>query len=341
MASVTFGDITGIQLRSFPVSMTFDVAVTDVTEEDIGLQSYTGQGITGVNLAISGAGTDYALAVTLPVNAAGSFNIFFASTVIPDGSATPEGVMGNDVTVFYDTRTSLAVTFGTVSVMENVYSFSLSTPDTIIIPEQTILQLSHVSGDAIDGIDYNIIGTSSDGHTAQIFIPINRFGTIEVNAVGSVYSLTQAKHVPVTGTAFQMMYNTYRIAIGEFDLPIAIPGEIYDAKFPFNAVVEGIHQNNAQIIIHEIGREFGSATAYKWVGTGEPDLAVDIRGTDPPPASDWAPLQSPPGGHQGAWYGEALQYLLMRYANVGMDFTGQPFKRYLNTLTEPIRNRGS
>lgn len=345
MPNATIQDLMATQIGNFSLEVTFGVAVSGFEKTDVNLRALTGNGITGVDFSISGVEpvASFMLMFTLPATAEGSFEISITGMVTPEGGSTPEAVMAASVVVVYDTTTNVTATFGTVEYREgNVIAVPVTFGESVIAPK-TAFTATRVTGDALTGITYVIRGEGTD-FELEFTIPPDREGSFSVSANGYVLKTATSVWDNVIITPITVVYNSIVISVVDFDLPIAIPNESYDAKYAFSAVVEGIHQNNAQTVIKEVLGQFGTATAYKWIGANPPtdtEFKADIRNTDPPPPSDWAELTAPPGGHMGPWYEEPLQYLLIRYDNVDPGLEGEEFARYLDTTKEMIRNRGT
>lgn len=348
MANAAITAPMGVQPGNFDVMAVFDDVVTNFEADDITITAVSGNGITGVTFSVTGSGTNYTIQFQLPFDVMGSFSIAITGSVLVDGETMEETVMASPPTVAYDNRSTVNATWGTVIHRpEGVRVPVLFPMDVCLVQRANVdLQVVNPTYPAVatnnDEFDISVEQDSMSAATwyIDVDIPPNEAGSFDLDIVRRVLVCPDVLD-DVTITALRVDYNTIEIAIMDFDLPTAVPGEIYDQKFAFNTIVQGIHQNNAQLVIREEGGQFGSALAYRWIGTGTPTLETDIRGTDPPPATDWELLLAPPGGHLGPWYGGVeLQYLLMRYPLPVPDGASGVFNRLLDVIHEDSKIRG-
>ena len=312
MANATLTAPSTTQTGAFTVLIAFDVTLTGFTETDVTLRGLTQNGTTGVTFAVGGTepNANFTLTFTVPTHKEGSFEISVTGMVTPQGSHTPEAVTSNKVIVFYDTTANVAATFGTPVYRDGgVIAVPVTFAESVIAPAKTVFPIAHVSGDALEGIAYYLLG-SGTAHELLFVVPPDRRGRFRVSADGYVLKTVTQVWDNIIATAVTVAYDTTVPEIVDFDVP---PGYTYRQPFrvrvALNTPVTGWHQNNTltEIWVEE-GAQIGTPTAYKWVGSTPPDIHAALPETLP---TDWQQLTAPPGGHSGAWHGEAGQYFLI------------------------------
>lgn len=331
MANATIQSLTETQTGNFTIEVSFDTAVSGLEKTDFDLRGLTENGATGVDFSISGVEPtiSFMLMFTLPTTAEGSFEISITGMVTPEGESTPEAVMATPVIIYYDTTVDVTATFGAVTYPAGgVISVAVTFGESVIATK-SVFALTLVTRDMMDypdddtslaGIEYVLLGEGTD-YELIFDVPPDRVGAFELSGRGDVFKTATGvwENVVITPSG-AIPYNTLVPGMINYYGPRLVAGEIYDIKFEFNCVVEGFHQEIRRVI-HEFGAMLPTPVAYKWVGDTEmpprtPTLTDDIRGTDPPPTTDWVELQSPPMDHPEEWYGESLKYLLLRYSSV-------------------------
>lgn len=212
-------------------------------------------------------------------------------------------------------------TFGTVAYRDGgILVIPVTFAENVIAAAKTIFPITHISGDALAGLDYYLIGKDTDFEII-VTVPPDRSGSFQISANGDVL-LSTGSWDTVAATALTVTYNTTVPRLVDFDVPGTYAfGENFDVRLAFNTIVSGWHANNSftEIWIEE-GARLGTPTPYKWTGTSPPDFTTavpdDLTGTD------WQALATPPPGHQGEFHGEEAQYFLMRIEVTNADATG-------------------
>lgn len=263
------------------------------------------------------------LMFTLPSNAEGSFEISITGMVTPQGRSRPEAVMSNTVVVHYDTTGNVTVTFGTVEYRDaGEIAVPVTFGEAVVANAKTVFAVTHVSGDALAGIEYYLLGENT-AYELVFSVPPDRSGSFRISGNGDVLKVATGLWDNISETTdLTVAYNTTVPTIIGFDIPeIYAFGENFDIRVAFNTIVSGWHANNSftEIWIEE-GARLGTPTPYKWTGTSPPDFTTavpdDLTGTD------WQALTTPPPGHQGEWHGEDAQFFLMRIEVTNPDATG-------------------
>ena len=319
MANATITPPSGTQTSNFDVDVSFGTPINGLDKTDMNLRALTENGITGVDFSISGTQpiANFVLMFTLPSNAQGSFEISITGMVTPQGGSTPEAVMSNSVVVHYDTTGNVTATFGTINYRENgVVAIPITFSENIIVPPKTVFNVTHVSGDSLEGIRYVIRG-KDDAYELVFTVPPDRVGRFQISGEGNVLKTSTSEFDNVTVAApVVVAYNTSAPEIVDFDIPETYAfGENFDVRVAFRTVVSGWHANNSftEIWIEE-GARLGTPTPYKWTGATPSNLRSFLQEALPDDltGTDWQPLSTPPAGHAGEWHGEEGEIFLMR-----------------------------
>ena len=346
MANATITAPAATQTTNFGVTVVFDTSVTGFDQTDVDLRTLTGNGATNIIFSISGTEpTDtFTLMFVLPAAAEGSFEISITGMVTPEGGSTPEGIMANTAVVSYDTTTSQGATFGTAVYPgeEGIIAIPVTFAEAILSPDESIINLSHISGDELDGTEMRLAGEDAN-YEIIVQPPLDREGSFSVGISGRVFIIATEMWDSVTVAPLTVPYNNIIPDVKDNYIPEYEPQERLDAKFAFIIPVQGIHANNAQDVI-KTSQPIGTGTPYKWTGT-EPTNQMEIQDLleaeepDDLSTTDWEVLQPRPMNHMGPWYGEELQYLLMRYDPVPADLEGI-VNFVFDGAPEGVRNKG-
>ena len=232
-------------------------------------------------------------------------------------------------------------TFGTVAYRDGgILVIPVTFAENVIAAAKTIFPITHISGDALAGLDYYLIGKDTDFEII-VTVPPDRNGSFQISANGDVL-LSTGSWDTVVATALTVTYNTTVPRLVDFDVPGTYAfGENFDVRLAFNTIVSGWHANNSftEIWIEE-GARLGTPTPYKWTGATPSNLRSFLQ--EPLPddltGTDWQPLSEPPGGHKGEWHGEEGQIFLMRIEVTNADAVGiaQFTLRPNNSLRGPV-----
>ena len=228
-------------------------------------------------------------------------------------------------------------TFGTVVYRDGGrIAVPVTFAENVSAPSKTVFQIARVSGAALMGIEYYLLGKGT-AFELIFEVPPDRNGVFRVSAVGEVLKASGTwDAVTATATAKDVAYSTVVPEIVDYDIPANyVFGEKFYVLVAFNTPVTGWHLNNTltEIWIEE-GARIGTPTPYKWVGTDPPNIHATVP--DPLP-SDWQRLASPPGGHTGEWHGEEGTYFLMDWlVSEGVSGTFNLTLRPNNVLRGPV-----
>ena len=334
MANATISAPAQTQRGNFNLGVSFDAIIMGLEKADFTLRAITENGITGIDFSIVGTEptANFNLPFTVPSNVEGSLEVSITGMVTRQGSSTPEAVMSNRVTVYYDTTSDVTVTFGTVEYRDGGgIAVPVTFGEAVIAPSKSIFQLRKVSGDELTGVEYVLLG-SGTVFELVFTIPADRSGSFRIAAEGDVLKSATGVWDNVIATPMTINYSTVVPRIVDWDIPATYtPEQKFDVKFAFNVVVTGLHLNNVQDVFLLEGAYLGTPDAYKWIGSGEPNLQANVPDTIP--TTDWELLAAPPPGDPTPgmngfnddgmqWHGVELQYLLVRFANISTGITG-------------------
>ena len=214
-------------------------------------------------------------------------------------------------------------TFGTVEYRDNgVIAVPITFAENVVA-EKSIVVFSRVSGDALVGLEYRLVGEDTDFELI-VAVPRDRSGSFSVDLAGSVFKRTDSTWDTVSATAVTVSYDTRIPFIKEYDVPATYtPEAIFDVKIAFSTIITGLHLNNVQdvFILEGAANVMGTPTPYKWTGATPPNLQdaapSDLSGTD------WERLAAPPAGNptpgmndfddDGQWHGETGQFFMVRW----------------------------
>ena len=164
-------------------------------------------------------------------------------------------------------------TFGTVEYRDGgIVALPLTFAENVIVPSKTVLEITHVSGDALAGITYYLVGENTD-YEAVFKIPQDRSGSFRISANGDVLKTATGVWDNVIASALVVSYDTSAPRIVDFDVPADYtPGEHFDVKIAYNTLVTGFSDNNVQdLFILGRSREYDGYTHTLQVDRGETD----------------------------------------------------------------------
>lgn len=300
------------QTGAFNIPVVFTESVTGFEKADVSLTALTGNGVTGVNFTMTGSGTAYTLAFTVPTNAQGGFQIEIPGSVTVSGENSPKAVTVTPVTVYYDTTSNVIIAQGFGEPQYNdageiVVPFTFS--ENVVAPFKSVFPVTWVSGDPVEAIAYSIIGENT-AYELVFTVPPNRSGRFRISAVGDVFKLASREWDNVVATPKVVAYATTVPELIDWEVPAAYArNQKFRILLAFNTVVTGWHLNNTltEVWIEE-GAYIGTPTPYKWIGNPPPDIHAEVPDTLP---NDWQQLAAPPDAHSGEWHGESGQYFLI------------------------------
>ena len=219
---------------------------------------------------------------------------------------------------------NVTATFGTVEYREGGIIVAPVTFGEHVVASKTVFAVTHVSGDALAGIAYHLLGENT-AYELVFEVPPDRSGRFRISADGDVLLATGSWDT-VVATALDVSYDTSAPRIVDFDVPANYDlNSPVDIRVAYNTTVTGWDANNTITnpgIFELEGANLGTPSAYKWVGSSPPDfdeaVPADLTGTD------WQTLATPPGGpptaanhfdDAGVWHGESGQFFLIRFSD--------------------------
>ena len=222
-------------------------------------------------------------------------------------------------------------TLGTVDYRDGgILALPVTFAANVIAPSKSIFDITYVSGDSLQGIDYRLVRENT-AYALVFKVPPDRRGSFRVAANGDVL-LATGIYENVVATPVTVAYNTIVPRIVDFDIPADYtPGEFFDVRIAYNVRVTGLSDNNVQevFILEGAANTMGTPTPYKWTGTPPPDSELrDFLQKELPDdltETDWQQLQSPPASvpttaendfdENGFWHGAVNegQYFLVRW----------------------------
>ena len=242
-------------------------------------------------------------------------------------------------------------TFGTVEYREGgILAVPITFAENVIAASKTVFAVTYLSGSALQGIEYVLLGSGTD-YELVFTVPPDRSGSFRVSADGDVLKASGAWDTVVV-TAITVDYSTVGPRIIDAKMPphgVSNLGSPADVLVAYNTVVTGWNVNNTitkdgaalGFPIFEIGgAEVGQASPYKWIGSDDPDFETlysqlpnlrDGNGRYDADANNaallnlgWQILASPPGGSptpgtnnfdaEGQWHGESGKFFLIRFS---------------------------
>ena len=201
----------GTQSGNFNVTVTFASAVEDFAAADITLTAVSGNGTTGVTFQVPGSGATYAtynVPFQLPKDTAGSLRISITGQVTVTESGVSESVTAMARKVVYDTKPNVTEVCGDAEYRDDgtiVQPIKFS--EKVIVPSKSVFDLARVSGDALDGIIWYIVGENTDFEIV-FAIPSGRRGSFLVRPVGNAFKVSTQVWAIVEGDPKLIPYNT-------------------------------------------------------------------------------------------------------------------------------------
>ena len=196
------------QSGNFNVTITFASAVTDFTRADIARTAVSGNGITGVDWDVTGSGATYNVPFELPEKVEGSFRMSITGQVMVDGESQPQSVTATARTVTYDNKPNVTETCGDAEYREDgVIVQPITFDEAVIVTSKAVFDLSKISGDDLDGIDWYIVGEGTKFD--MVFdIPSGRRGSFSMRPVGTALKVSTQVWAVVEGAPKLIPYNT-------------------------------------------------------------------------------------------------------------------------------------
>ena len=283
MATARLMSPDGTQTGAFIATVALDVRVTDVDKPDFNLRAITENGIAGVDFTIANPEPNdrFNLAFTLPADREGSFELSMTGMVTREGGSSPEAVTSNTLRIVYDTTANVAATFGTPDYQENgviVVPITFAEP---VIASKTVFQ---VSGDALAGIEYYLLGEGTDFELV-FSVPLDRSGSFMISADGNVLKVSTGIFDNVVAAPVTVTYDTTVPEVKRYDIPATyIPGEKFDVVLELNtSATVSPAPTGGTFLDHFIfeGADLGTPNLYRKTDETYPNLPIaNDLGTD-------------------------------------------------------------
>lgn len=235
MPNATLSPPQGTQTDNFTVGIMFDVGVTDFAADTLSVTAVSGNGITGVTFVVlPDPDTDrstYNVSFQLPEDVAGALKIDITGMVTPVGSSTPEAVVATAVTVAYDNITNVSATLGQVEYRDGGEIAVPVTFGETVIASKTVFEITHVSGAALTGIEYVLLGEGT-AYELVFTVPPDRRGSFRISADGYVLKTATGVWDNVVIVAVTVNYSTIEPEL--VDHRIVRTGERVDVILQYN-----------------------------------------------------------------------------------------------------------
>ena len=292
----------GTQNGNFNVTVTFASAVEDFTAADITIAAVSGNGTTGVTYQVTGSGMTYNVPFQLPEDVAGSLRISITGQVTVSGVS--ESVTSTPRTIVYDNITNVAATFGTVEYRDDgVIAVPITFAKAVIAPSRSIFNITRVSGDALTGVDYRLVGEGTS-YTLIIEVPPDRKGSLQIECDGDVLQADTLLWDDITCSTKTVDYDTRIPFIKSINMPRNyVHNAIFDVVIQFTVPVTFINpttrwpgEQHATFLDHFIfeGANLGTPNLYRKKNNTYPTLPIGtVSHTDQtPPTADWEIVSS-------------------------------------------------
>lgn len=189
-------------------------------------------------------------------------------------------------------------TFGTVEYRDGgIVALPLTFAENVIVPAKTVFEITQVSGDALAGITYYLVGENTD-YEAVFKIPQDRSGSFRISANGDVLKTATGIWDNVIMQPKTVDYSTAVPKLKNYDIPEYYVRNVrfyvifqFDTDCTVNDPITFFGDDNANYLDFFIfeGADLGTPNLYRKID--------DVYPTLPLPASlgtDWtqADLQS-------------------------------------------------
>ena len=260
------------QTEDFNVNAVFGEGITSLPESVVDVLPREGNGDIGVTFIITGSGDSYVIEFTLPDDVEGAFTVQIIGNVTATGGVTPEVVMANTVTIYYNTQ---LITYRENSSgdLEIVVPIQFSENVLFLTKEHFDITKEYTTvgivSDIIDDIEYYLLGMNRDYQL--VFIPkIDRIGVVGIDLNKSIikeFELLSTMEFATDFIPINFTYDTRIPKLVDWDiLPIITEG-IWDLYLEFDIESTGLIKDK---LLQE-GADLGDYVIYRWNGVSIPD----------------------------------------------------------------------
>ena len=236
-ANLTTHDV--VFIGNFKIAIAFDQDVTGFSVSDLNIGgTVTGNGITGITTALTGADKNYTLSVMLPEGKQGSFSVDISGQVMVDNQA--QDVVADPITVHYDTVRETTATFGELRY-QNAEELSLRIifDESVFWFDKTDLMLTQIAGDTIFSLNHNLIGKENDYRV--IFRPAqNTAGAFKVDITGKMLKTQSSVREVPSVTPKLVVYNNIMPVLVDIGTPEQIAPYTWNTCLAFNVPIVGL-----------------------------------------------------------------------------------------------------
>ena len=237
IANLTAHDV--VYIGNLTIAIAFDQAVTDFSVSDLNIGgTVTGDGITGVTTALTGAGKNYMLSVMLPEGKQGSFTVDISGQVMVDSQA--QDVVADAITIHYDTVREMTATLGELIHQETEeISLRIVFDEGVLWFDKTDLMLTKIAGDTIFSHNHYLIGEANDYRV--IFRPaLDTAGAFKVDITGEVLKTLSSVREVAPVTPKLIIYNNITPVLVDIGAPEQIAPRIWNTCLAFNVPIIGL-----------------------------------------------------------------------------------------------------
>lgn len=168
--------------------------------------------VASFEFEVSGEGSNYNLAVTVPELSAGVFDIVLRGEVSVSGIT--EAIEADAKTIAYNTATVVLASFGEHEYDDNVIALPIKFEGDVLFFHKTDCLIAKLYGDDIYDFEYFLTETDSRNFTLTFIIPPDRRGAFSVDITGNVYTAQKRQTVHITPKL--VGYDTYNPSVSRY-----------------------------------------------------------------------------------------------------------------------------
>lgn len=240
---------SGTQAGNFNVVVISDVAISDFDETNVSIDTTgiasAGNGITGVEVLVTGMSDSYNIYFTLPDDVRGSFYIRLTGQVTPSSSNQQETITANSVLVSYDNVSSVASGFGALT--HHSVDFQIDCPinflEDVLYFSKTDCDLTKFFGSDIFDFDYYFLGELRS-FLLSVRPQPGRLGAFILDITGDVLKSQTQTRDNVTITPILVPYNSRTPRIIDYESPAELEAGTWDVRLELDIADVGLDTDN-------------------------------------------------------------------------------------------------